>query len=357
MLSFESLTSASALLAVAGLAAASVFSAPIPARAAQADQLLEYLPHDSRFAGHVDVEALRGTKYLDRAVEFIEKRAKRDPAVPEVLGDAGAFDLRSDLDGFAVALPVSRISPGRSVDRAAVAFDTEFDESRLRALLEKRAVELSVRERDDGTKVYESGDRAFAVPSSDRLVVALGPSEYRKEVLELIGSDGATFADSARDEGLLDGVDRSRPVWMVNRIDRPGSSAETAAVAVELSGGIDLQVALRSNSESSAKSIVKRAEAMKKSRLRTAQLSMFGAAPLLENLAIEREGRMVKATTSMTDSELDYLVQRLREVSEGRSKLSIPAAEGGESAEDEESSHEASPEKSEDEEQSEGASE
>jgi len=331
-------TDLSRRIALAGLFASlllAIPSLPTDVRAEGADELVNYLPGDSRFAARIDVDALRGTQYFDRAIEFLEERAKQDDSVPDVLDSSAAFDPRSDLHGVAVGLPVSRISPSQNVQRAVVAVSADFQESDFAEYLEQQFSDVSTHELDSGSTVYETDGRAFVVPTSNRLVAVLGPESYRNKVWGLLDGEGTSFSKVSDRQGLLTGIDTSRMIWMVNRIPNSGSGgsskARSAAVGIQLASRVDLQMVTVGHSESDAESMSKRVKSLKETWSENRMLKMMGAGPLVTNLEVERNGSRVTATTSMTDSEFDYFVDRVRQLSEGQSKLSIPSGGAEES--------------------------
>lgn len=302
--------------------------------AADPGKLTEVVPADSRFVGHVDVDGLEKSKYFDQAVEFIKDSPQTDEEFAAFFDGTGEIDIRSDLDTLAVGLPVARLDRAKEDQRRVFALEGDFDEEKIKGLVEENYSDVSTRKLDDETTVYAVGEAEFAVPNSDRLVVAVGPESYRKTVWSLVQGNGTSFRDKAKSDGLLEGVDTSRAVWMLSRVSKsmrgPSSNVQTATVSLDLVGGLDLQVVSHVGSESNAKSMMKRLEAMKKSGANNPMLGMFGATPLIENLEIDRDNTTVTADTSMTESELDTLISKVKQYASSQSQFSLPS-DGAES--------------------------
>ena len=340
--------SAALLLLGAGLLAipSTAFAGDSSAKAPTA-----YLPADSRFAAEVDVTKLRQTKYFKQGLELFEQQTKDNAKLSKFFNADDGFDLSSDLHRLAVGLPVSRVTPSQKVEKGVFVLAGKFEADKVASMVEKEYGELKTRKLDGGTQLYRADETEFGFPSSDRLVIAMGPKAYRDSVWKTATAGAASFDDVAKKEGLLDGLDTDRSIWMVNRVSgsarAASSNVETAAISIELGEGIDLQVVSRLSSEASAKEMVQRMEAMKKTGADNPMVSMIGAAPLVTNLAITHDKSAVTATTSMTESELDYLVTNLRQLAASQSRLSIPSSESTSSSDkSEESSKKPSDDKS-----------
>lgn len=300
-------------------------------KSASSRALLSYLPADSQFAAQVDVEKLRKSKYFKRAYNMLEEQAKDDEKLAELISEDG-FDIESDLSSVAIGLPVSRVSPNTGVNKGVFVMDGSFDEEKIRKLVKEEYDDLETREIGDMT-AFRLDETEFGLPASNRLVITMGPESYRKKVWNLARKGGKSFEKTASDKNLLDGLETDRTLWMVNLITGsmrgPSSSAKSAAISVNLDSGLDLQVVSRVDDEAAAKEMVQRIGAMKKSAGENPMLSMFGAGPLVENLKVENNKTSVVATTSMTESELDYLVQKVQQIAASQSTLSIPSSSGG----------------------------
>lgn len=300
---------------------------------------LTYLPSESRFAAHVDVDSLRQSKYFEKGMTYLEERSGDDDAgIGQFLSDDEGFDLRSDLHTIAVGLPVSRVDASSEVERGTFVFSGDFDEQQIRKAVKEQQGELATRTHA-GLDAYKVNDAEFALPTSERLIVTMGPESYRNAVWSLAADGGVSFEQTADKHGLLDGVDTSRTVWMVNRLkgaqDRTKSKVDSAGISLTIEKGLDLQVVTRMASEADAKAVVQQVEAMKKSGSENSMLMMFGAGPLVSNLAVERDGTTAVATTSMTEPELDVLVEKVRQVASSQSRMSIPSSSSSSSGDSE----------------------
>ena len=139
----------SALGLAFGLATVTLLVLPSTATAGGKQDLTEYLPGNSQFAAHVDVDELRKSKYFDRAVKYLEDRTDGDDTIAGLLKGSNGFDAREDLDSIAIGLPVARVSPSRKVDRAVVSVSGDFDESQVEKFLKEEYSELSTDELDE----------------------------------------------------------------------------------------------------------------------------------------------------------------------------------------------------------------
>jgi hypothetical protein len=295
-----------------------------------------YLPADSRFAAEVDVTKLSKTKYFKQAVELFEEQTKEDAKLAKFFDADSGFDLSSDLQSLAVGLPVSRVTPSQKVEKGVFVLAGSFEADKLISMVKEEYGEMETRKLEDGTQLYRAEQTEFGFPAGDRLVIAMGPKAYRASVWKTATAGAESFDEVAKKEGLLDGLDTDRSIWMVNRVSgttrAASSNVETAGISIDLGKGIDLQVVSRLSSAASAKEMVQRMEAMKKTGADNPMLSMVGAGPLVTNLTIKHTESSVTATTSMTESELDYLVKNLRQLAASQSRLSIPSS-GGKSKE------------------------
>ncbi|MFB6262434.1 MAG: hypothetical protein ABEL76_02240, partial [Bradymonadaceae bacterium] len=105
---------------------------------------------------------------------------------------------------------------------------------------------------------------------------------------------------------------------------------ESATLSVELGGGIDIETVSRVNSEENAAKMKTKIEEMAKNSEGRAQqmLTMMGATPLLENLEVSQEGKAVVATTSLSEKELDTLIERAKQFMAARRKGAMRGASG-----------------------------
>ena len=336
------------LVALVGFAA-SLAPAGAAAEDSQGRDLLSYLPADSKFVAKLDVEKLRQSKYFTQAFDYLEENANDNADLQRFLSSDEGVDLRSDLESVGVALPVSRVAPNRELERGVFAMSGTFDAEQIRKLVKEEYEKLESREAH-GLTIHRTEKAEFSILNKHRLVVTMGPESYRKGVWKLVAEGGKSFEDTAREKKLLEDLDTSRTLWLVNqpgRTEGPGSDVESAAVAVNLDAGVDLQIITRAGSEASAKEMLQQAKAMKKTGASNPMLAMFGATPLLENLELEHKKSSLLATTSMNEEQVDYLVDRIRQMASSGSQLSIPSSaetpSGSETDADESDQENASP--------------
>ncbi|MFB6375441.1 MAG: hypothetical protein ABEN55_20510, partial [Bradymonadaceae bacterium] len=231
-------------------------------------------------------------------------------------------------------LPASRVDATSQLEKGTVVLTGDFDADKIRKVVKEREGELDKRQQN-GLDVYATDDGEFALPTSDRLIVTMGSKGYRNGVWKLAAEGGTSFEQTAEKHGLFDGLDTSRPIWMVNRLkgakDRTSSKVDSAGISLGLDSGAQFQVVTRVGNEADAKAVAQQVEAIKKKGSESTMLTMFGAGPLVSNLGVERDGTTVIATTSMTEAELDVLVEKVRQLAASQSSMSIPSsgASGG----------------------------
>ncbi len=333
--------SPSALLAVGLTFAFALVLAPSLASAADGDagdarEPLAYLPGDSRFASHVDVEKLRTSKYFDQVVEYLEGRSgeegSRGARLAGFLTGENGFDIESDLETIAVGLPVSRFKSPSTVEHGTFVLAGDFEPDTIRSLIREERDDVQSREQA-GLELLQTERAEIGFPSSNRLIVAMGPTSYRDGVWKLAAEGGTSFADTGQKQGLFEGIDRSRMVWMVNHLvdeaEQSDPKVDSAGVSIEIDTGIDLQIVSHITDEAHAENIVEQVEEMKKSGGENPMVAMLGAGPLVDNLAVERDGLTVELTTSMNEAELDALVASLRQMVESQSRMSMPSSGAG----------------------------
>jgi hypothetical protein len=102
-------------------------------------------------------------------------------------------------------------------------------------------------------------------------------------------------------------------------------------LALGIQGKLDIQAVLRSNSEEAARELEAQLKEASSEHAGNSMVEMLGIGPLLSNLKHRRDGLIVVATTSMTSSEVDSLIERLEQVvgQQGQNALPLPGRSSG----------------------------
>lgn len=299
-------------------------AAPAVAAAQSADKLTRYLPQQSQLVVGLNIEKLRKSKYYKEALTWARK-GSNGGAFLDVLENDAQIDLSKDLSSVAVSIPDTKVDKSGQQKNFTVAVSGSFDKAKLMAAIKKK--DGSIKETKKGkTTIYSTGEVQFAFPKDGVLWLSAGPDSYRQSAWKAVGSSKHSVRSNKVFKRLLGKVNTSRGFWMLgdtSQLDTKKMKADTPqpksiALSMDIDNGLDLSMLAELPSEDDAKSAVKQVEQLKQQGGQAAMLSILGAAPLVSNLKAKQKGVDLHATTSMTASEFDAMVQRLKQLAQSQ---------------------------------------
>lgn len=295
-------------------------------------KLFEYLPTDSASLAVIDVQAVRGSPYFDRATDYLKSQGRVEGLSKLLSSDTKAVENQS-VDRVAVGFPAtsSRSAP----ERSTAILQGTFSESSMKSLFTSEVEGFSTVDIDDELKGYQKDDTVAVLLDDSHLLVVKGASSYRDRALNTARGKAKSLADGSLPTRILQHLDTSKGVWMINNSSSLPKAASEGIVEMGLALGVqktlDIQAVFRSDSEEAAKELEAQLAKAGSEHAGNSMVEMLGIGPLLSNLKQRREGLIVVATTSMTSSEVDTLIERLEQVvgQMGNNALPIPGRSPG----------------------------
>jgi hypothetical protein len=295
-------------------------------------KLFEYLPTDSASLAVIDVQAVRGSPYFDRATDYLKSQGRVEGLSKLLSSDTKAVENQS-VDRVAVGFPAtsSRSTP----ERSTAILQGTFSESSMKSLFTSEVEGFSTVDIDDELKGYQKDDTVAVLLDDSHLLVVKGASSYRDRALNTARGKAKSLADGSLPTRILQHLDTSKGVWMINNSSSLPKAASEGIVEMGLALGVqktlDIQAVFRSDSEEAAKELEAQLAKAGSEHAGNSMVEMLGIGPLLSNLKQRREGLIVVATTSMTSSEVDTLIERLEQVvgQMGNNALPIPGRSPG----------------------------
>ena len=298
--------------------------------------LFSYLPSDSSSLAVIDVDAVRNSPYFDKATDYLESQGQVQGLTKLLESDTKAIEDQS-VERVAVGFPAAdaRTAPERST---AILSGT-FSKSSMKTLFTSEVDGFSAVDVGDALVAYKKGDTVAVLLDDSHLLLVTGPSTYRDRALNTAKGKVKSFADGSQPTAILEHLDTSMGIWMVNASSSLPKAASEGIVELGLALGVrddlEIQAVFRSNSDDAAKKLEGQLSKASSEHAKNPMVEMLGIGPLLSNLKQSRKGTIVVATTSMTSSEVDALIERLEQVigqmkgGSGSSTLPIPQGSSG----------------------------
>ena len=295
--------------------------------------LFKYLPTDSSSLAVIDVKAVRSSPYFDRATDYLKSQGQVQGLSKLLSSDTEAIEDQS-VERVAVGFPAT--SARSAPERSTAILQGTFSESSMKSLFNSEVEGFTTVDIDDTLKGYQKDDTVAVLLDDSHLLVVSGPSSYRDRALNTARGKAKSLADGSLPTGILEHLDTSKGIWMINNSGSLPKAASEGIVEMGLALGVqktlDIQAVFRSDSEEAAKELESQLAKASSEHAGNSMVEMLGIGPLLANLKQRREGLIVVATTSMTSSEVDTLIERLEQVvgqmggSSGSNPLQIPGS-------------------------------
>jgi hypothetical protein len=295
-------------------------------------KLFEYLPTDSASLAVIDVKAVRSSPYFDRATDYLKSQGRVEGLSKLLSSDTDAVEDQS-VDRVAVGFPAT--SSSSTPERSTAILQGTFSESSMKSLFTSEVEGFRTVDIDDELKGYQKDDTVAVLLDDSHLLVVKGPNSYRDRALNTARGKAKSLADGSLPTRILTHLDTSKGIWMINNSGSLPKAASEGIVemglALGIQGKLDIQAVLRSNSEEAARELEAQLKEASSEHAGNSMVEMLGIGPLLSNLKHRREGLIVVATTSMTSSEVDSLIERLEQVvgQQGQNALPLPGRSSG----------------------------
>jgi hypothetical protein len=290
---------------------------PAAAFAESSEKLTRYLPSTSQMVAGLNVTKLSKSKYYKEALKWVDANASDEQAMKFI--EEADLDLSTDIDAVAISMPKTSVDSSAPTRTFTMAMSGSFDNEKLLTALKKGAKLKEVKKKK--TVVYATDDLEIGFPAKGVVWVTSGPDKYRSQAFEAMSSQKKSVRADKLFKDLMSDVDTSRGFWLVgdtSKMKTPQSAQspqpQSIGLSIDITKGLDLSVFAEMPSKDDAKKAVGQVEAIKQQNGQAAMLSLFGAAPLVANLKAKQDGTKLRASTNMTASEFDILVQRVRQM-------------------------------------------
>ncbi|QDG54650.1 hypothetical protein FIV42_29085 [Persicimonas caeni] len=286
--------------------------------------MTRYLPSSSQLVVGLNVSKLSQSKYYKEALAWARANSGSDQEFLEVLEKDAKLDLTKDLDAIALSVPDTQVDSSKPQRNFTVAVSGSFDNDKLLAAIKKENKELKSTKKGKAT-VYSSGEFEFTFPKKGVLWVTAGPDAYRKGAFKALGGGKHSVQANKVFKKLMGEVNTSQGFWMMGdtstmQTQQTAGSPQPKSIAVsaDIAKGLALELLADMPSEADAKSAVEQMKALKQQGGQAAMLSILGAGPLVANLTTKQDGTKLRATTTMTATEFDTMVQRIKQLAQSQ---------------------------------------
>lgn len=324
------------VVAVAFLVTIIVFSSTALAN----QDLMEELPesHDTVIA--VDFDELRGSPLYEQVFEILANHESAGYMVGR-LRDDFSIDIKTDLDALVITSdspPLSKSmldQPGGAIEDAAtrdsegalVIIRGDIDPDALFA----EAAESSDEELDPEAKQIRLDGLELARLSDRTMAIAVGTEDYLDETRQLIESDrsgpGAVYDRAVDQLGASQGLYMMIEPSIANpdqMREEMGALATFAALTVDLKQQVQLASLVSLEDSDAAAQMVEEVDGMRQEAGNNPMMSIFGLAPLLENMSVQQDSADIYIRTSMSNDEAGLLVRQIGGIMSSRQDLQKP---------------------------------
>jgi hypothetical protein len=279
------------------------------------------VPKESTIVFNVNIDRLRGSKTWAQI-----KDAANDPSTKK---DYDEFVQKTGLD------PLTQINglsggflsaAGGNKGQFAVIVRGKFDEQKIIAYAKDKAKEEGKAgdlktEQYNGKTVYGETDDA-GVTFIDSSTLVIGGREWVHKVIDVAAGKGESVKKNDALQGLMGKAHTDNVMWGVGTVPTgegqlpTGGEFKAVAISIDLQEGLKGEINGQATSPDDAKKMAadlktKLAESKKDPQVSMA-LAMSGMGSLLDSIKIDADGTWVKMTASMTQPQLDELVNRVK---------------------------------------------
>jgi hypothetical protein len=289
---------------------------------------IDMLSSQNQIVGVANYSAFRDTPYHQQLFDWVESRTGRSD-VRKQMADRLGFDPDEALERVTFGVPADQLgSTPQDLEAFTAILSGSFEQEKvLDAIRKERDAELTSVDRPGDWTVYRLDDVELGFTDTSQMIVVQGADAYRKAAWHTVAGDGNTASANIQSYDGFAPVDRSRMLWMIQRSSNsqaPQSDnlLQTAA-AIDLNKGLNIQVVTIAKDETSAKETFAQFKSVSQTT-GTGMLDMVGATPLVDNLSVNRSNNVVTATTSMTDTQFQAMIEAVRQMTGTPEKVGIP---------------------------------
>lgn len=330
--------------ALVALAAALLVVALTPALASAqtSANLTRFLPQKTQLVVGLNVDKLRQSKYFKEALTWAHQNAGNQDFL-SVLEKQGHLDVSKDIDAIVVSVPATNVNSNGQQKHFTVALAGHFEKDKLVAAIKKKHGDFKTGKHGKYT-VYSKGNMEFTFPKDGVMWLTTGSDAYRKGAWAAVASAKKSVQTNPLFNGLLKEVNTSQGVWLMGDTAHMAHAKvqgaqshppKSIALSVDISKGLDLHMFAEMATKKDAKTAIEQINAYKSQGGQSAMLAMMGAGPLLTNLTAKQDGAKLRASTTMTATQFDTMVQWLKQIAQsqmqakGMTKPSAPVPSKG----------------------------
>jgi hypothetical protein len=302
------------------LVALALLSSAAGCKRAGTSDSMALVPKESTIIFSVNVDRLRGSKTWAQVKEYAtDPNNKKD--YDEFVQKTG-LDPLTQITGLAGGFS----GPTGTKPQFAVVIRGKFDEQRLVAYVKEKAkqdgkaTELKT-EPYGGKTVYGEGEDAGAA-FLDPQTLVFGGRAWVHKVIDVAQGKSESVKKNADVQNLVPRAHTDHTIWAVGQVPAgegqlpTGGEFKAVAVSLDLQQGLRLEADGQAPSPDQAKKMAgdlqsKVAESKTNPQVQMG-LAMSGMGALVDSLKIEPDGAWVKMTASMTQQQLEELINRLK---------------------------------------------
>lgn len=295
------------------------------------ENLIVYAPKSSKLVMGANIAALKPSPLYKDMMAVIRSRDTFNEFLTFLETDGG-LNIDRDIESIMVAMPDVSMNPNQAKtnDTISLAVRGKFDRAKLLAALNKRSPDHVV-EGKGPTARHHVGEFTVAFITDTDLVMTIGDAEFQAKTWAAVSDKKASAAANKDISTISKKINLTRSLWLVgvtNSLPTNGAKMNVAGLTVDLISGLKIEIVATMNSKDDVKKSLEDFENLKKD-VANPMVTMMGATPLLKNLKASAKGLDVNVTTSMSPSELQTMVENLKNAMvSGASPVAPPATKG-----------------------------
>ncbi|MGM0557768.1 MAG: hypothetical protein ACQEVA_15395 [Myxococcota bacterium] len=299
------------------------------ASAQDAGGLAKYLSSQNDVVMGLNLTELRSNKYYDRLVEWARGQSGGGELLKAFEAESG-LDIEKDIDAVAIAFPSTGSMQKQQQKREfAMAISGKFESDKLVSAIKKQGTDLQTKE-VAGLKFYKSSDVWLAVPKDGLALMTAGDDGYVKKNISTFGNQKGSIRKNKRVKEMLGEVDVGGDIWIAGDMTSVPASSDgprpnSLGMEIDFAKGLALEMVAQMDSKEDATTSVEQMEAMQSQGANNPIVTMLGAKPLVDNLAIKSSGPQVRFSTEMTSKEFDTMISAIMQMAKSRGMGGMPS--------------------------------
>ena len=211
----------------------------------------------------------------------------------------------------------------------AMAISGKFESAKLISAITEQGTKLETKE-VAGIKFYKSSDVWLAVPKDGLALLTAGDDAYVKKNISTFGDQKSSVRTNKRVQKMLGEVDVSGDVWVAGDMTSVPASSDgprpnSLGMQVDFAKGLAIQLVAQMDSKEDATTSVEQMKTMQSQGAKNPIVTVLGAKPLIDNLAVKSSASRVRFSTEMTSKEFDTMITAIMQMAKSRGMGGMPS--------------------------------